>query len=62
MCKKTPNVQWNWQANDGISIPFDGVPFLTAGRKWFQCHQGNDIDAPQKKKRKAQKDAIEVLN
>ena len=51
---------WFSNSKEGISIPFDGIPFLSFGGKWYQCHQGEDIDAREKDKRKEKKDRQQV--
>ncbi|CAH1782235.1 unnamed protein product [Owenia fusiformis] len=55
--KMTTQVQWRKQAEDGIKIPFDGVPFFILGKKQYACHRGKDKDKPQKEKRKLANDA-----
>ena len=40
-------------AENGISIPFDGIPFLSAGYKIYHCHQGKDVDSHTKEKKAA---------
>jgi hypothetical protein len=55
--KNASRIKWSVSAmNDGICSKFDGIPILSAGTMQFHCHQGVDIDLPQKNKRKQIKD------
>ena len=53
---------WLTNSKEGISVPFDGIPVLSLGGKWFQCHQGQDIDRTEKEKRKEKKDHQQVIS
>ena len=53
-------MQWSIKIESGISYPFDGVPFLSAGSLHFQCHQGKDVDKKTKERRQQELDAKEV--
>ena len=46
--------------SDGISFPFDGVPFICVGTANYQCHQGNDVDKNTKIRRQQERDEKEV--
>ncbi|CAB4043203.1 Hypothetical predicted protein, partial [Paramuricea clavata] len=52
-------VQWRLTSSEGISFPFDGVPFLCVGTVNYQCHQGDDIDLKTKMKRQEDRDKNE---
>lgn len=55
--KNASRIKWSVSPmNDGICSKFDGIPILSAGTMQFHCHQGVDIDLPQKNKRKQIKD------
>lgn len=55
--KNTSRIRWSVLAmNNGICSKFDGIPMMSAGTMQFHCHQGVDIDLPQKNKRKQIKD------
>ena len=44
-----------WESHrEGDSLPFEytGTPFIVAGKRSYQCHQGKDINASKKQKRK----------
>ena len=58
--KITTRVRWSMAIPEGISFPFDGVPFICVGAANYQCHQGEDIDKNTKVKRKQKRDSIEV--
>ena len=62
--KNVLRIRWSVSAmNNGISSKFDGVPMLSAGKMQFHCHQGVDIDLPQKNRRKQMKDdKVYMLN
>ena len=48
-------------ASEGISFPFDGVPFICVGAANYQCHQGDDIDKKTKIRRQQQQEEKEVV-
>ena len=58
--KKGTRVQWSMVASEGISFPFDGVPFICVGAANYQCHQGDDIDKKAKIRRQQQQKEKEV--
>ena len=37
-------MQWSQIGSGGISLAFDGVPFLCVRTINFECYQGADID------------------
>ena len=44
---------------DGISFPFEGIPFICVGAANYQCHQGNDVDKNTKIRRQQERDEKE---
>jgi hypothetical protein len=58
--KGVARIQWSVVNPSGISIPFDGVPFMCVGTVIYQCHQGDDIDAKTKQRRQEERDKKEV--
>ena len=55
--KNASRIRWSVSPmNDGIFSKFDWIPILSARTMQFHCHQGADIDLPQKNKRKQIKD------
>ena len=46
----TVRLQWSLISPEGISFPFDGVPFICVGTVNYQCHQGNDVKYENKNK------------
>jgi hypothetical protein len=55
-------VQWSLVSSEGISIPFDGVPFMCVGTMHYQCHQGHDVDRKTKIRRQDERNKKEVIN
>lgn len=53
-------MQWSLASPEGVSFPFDGVPFLCVGTVNYQCHQGDDVDVKTKIKRQEERDKKEV--
>lgn len=60
--KNTTRIKWSMETAEGISFPFDGVPFICVGVANYQCHQGDDIDRNTKMRRKQNQDSKEVEN
>lgn len=61
-CRKSlTRLQWSLANSDGISFPFDGIPFVCVGTINYQCHQGDDVDRNVKMKRTKQRDEKEVI-
>ena len=59
--KDTTRVKWSMETSDGISFPFEGIPFICVGTANYQCHQGNDVDKDTKIKRQQERDEKEVV-
>ena len=59
--KSATRVQWSFKCSEGISFPFDGIPFICVGTVNYQCHQGNDVDLKTKQKRQDEQDRKEVV-
>ena len=55
-------MQWSLVSSEGISIPFDGTPFMCVGTINYQCHQGDDVDRNTKIRRKDERNKKEVIN
>ena len=47
-------------AKEGVACEFNGIPIMSAENAQFHCHQGVDIDLPQKTKRKQMQDEKQV--
>ncbi|CAH1789370.1 unnamed protein product, partial [Owenia fusiformis] len=45
-------------AEKGISVPYSGIQFLSAGRRCWQCHQGPDKDKSQKERTQRKRDLM----
>ena len=58
--KEKKRTQWQVTARNGISFPFDGIPFLSAGSVRYMCHQGVDIDMAAKIARKNKQNEMQV--
>ena len=50
------NTKWKISVNDpqGLSIPYDAIPFLLLGKEVRVCHHGKDRDSARKNKYKEQ--------
>lgn len=60
--KGASRVQWSLVSSEGISIPFDGTPFMCVGQIYYQCHQGDDVDRSTKNRRQKARHKNEVMN
>ncbi|XP_072315590.1 uncharacterized protein [Eucyclogobius newberryi] len=55
-------IHWNLKAEKGIDVEFNGIPFVFVGGKRLICHQGPDIDASTKAKRKKESDERQLVD
>ncbi|CAK8694184.1 uncharacterized protein LOC143446928 [Clavelina lepadiformis] len=46
-------VQWSLTVGKGVSVEFDGIPFVFVGAKRWMCHMGKDVDIRKKEKLRA---------
>nr|XP_039264910.1 uncharacterized protein LOC120340662 [Styela clava] len=59
--KSKRNLSWSSRGRKakGVTLEFDGIPYVIIGREFFTCHQGPDVDRLQKaKKRKLEETKI----
>ena len=58
---KEPSIRWEY--HDGkLDIPFNGVPYIQLGYQEYQCHQGKDLNAGWKEKKRSMKNEAMVVD